>query len=60
MRPLYENKKKVNPKAKRRIRQNIWGNWIGYAGRERWEEFGPHEFDAKYWLDNGVRWQHDI
>lgn len=37
---------------KRRIRQNIWGNWKGYLGTKRVEDFGTDERAAKDWLDN--------
>ena len=42
--------------AKRRIKQNIYGNWVGYEGRERTQEFGDHassEDDAREWLATG-------
>jgi hypothetical protein len=42
--------------AKRRIYQNIYGNWVGYEGRARVEEFGcgaSAESDAKEWLETG-------
>jgi len=41
----------------RRIKKNIYGNWIGYVGRERVEQFGEDETVARYWLKTGV---HDI
>jgi len=45
---------------KRRIRQNVWGNWYGYAGARRvvefanMPEFGAEE-DANHWLATGTR-----
>jgi len=41
---------------KRRIKQNVYGNWVGYEGRARTEEFGDHansESDAREWLSTG-------
>ena len=38
---------------KRSIRQNIYGNWVGYVGRSRVEEFGEHRQVARYWLEKG-------
>lgn len=38
----------------RTIRKNIYGNWVGYIGRNRVEEFGENETVAKYWLRTGV------
>lgn len=45
-----------NKTPKRRIRQNIWGNWYGYEGTKRVREFsnGPYasaEQDAQDWLN---------
>lgn len=37
---------------KRRIRQNIWGNWKGYEGTRRVEDFGTDEQEARLWLAN--------
>lgn len=39
--------------AKRRIKQNIWGNWCGYLGRARVQEFGTDEVAAGYWSLTG-------
>ena len=39
--------------AKRSIRKNIYGNWVGYVGRNRVEEFGENETVANYWLKTG-------
>lgn len=42
---------------KRTVRQNIYGNWVGYLGRTRAEEFGDHsssESDAKEWAETGT------
>lgn len=38
---------------KRSIRKNIYGNWVGYVGRNRVEEFGEDERGAAYWLKTG-------
>lgn len=35
---------------KRRIHQNIWGNWNGYEGTRKVIEFGTDEIDAREWL----------
>jgi hypothetical protein len=37
---------------KRRIKQNIWGNWKGYVGTRRTMDFGTDEQEAKEWLAN--------
>lgn len=37
----------------RRIRQNVWGNWIGYEGTRRTQEFGTDEVAAGYWYWTG-------
>jgi hypothetical protein len=42
--------------AKRAIKKNIYGNWVGYEGRFRTEEFGDHansESSANEWLATG-------
>ena len=36
--------------AKRRIKQNVWGNWNGYEGNRKVIEFGTGEFEANEWL----------
>lgn len=38
---------------KRRIRQNIYGNWNGYEGRRVVQFFGSDEWAAKYWMEHG-------
>jgi hypothetical protein len=38
---------------KRRIHQNIWGNWNGYEGKKRVVEFGTDEVRAGHWLLTG-------
>lgn len=43
---------------KRRIRENIWGNWYGYEGTRRVIEFAntpefTAEFRANFWLKYG-------
>jgi hypothetical protein len=42
---------------KRTAKQNIYGNWVGYCGRKRVEEFGDHassEADAAEWVATGT------
>ena len=39
--------------AKRTIRKNIYGNYVGYVGRSREMEFGEDETGAKEWLETG-------
>ena len=41
---------------KRRIHQNVWGNWNGYIGRRKVHEFGTDEDEAKLWLNDPVRY----
>lgn len=45
------NKPAKSPK--RRISKNVWGNWVGYEGRARTQEFGDKEIVAEYWLRTG-------
>ncbi len=33
-----------------RIRQNVWGNWQGYRGRQRVVEFGLDYREAREWM----------
>lgn len=40
---------------KRRVRQNRWGNWNGYAGTRRVESFGLDLWEAREWLATGKR-----
>ena len=40
-------------KMKRTIRKNIYGNWVGFVGRNRVEHFGDKETLARYWLATG-------
>ena len=35
---------------KRRIKQNIWGNWNGYEGARKVVEFGTNEQGAQEWF----------
>jgi hypothetical protein len=37
----------------RKIKQNIWGNWNGYEGRSRVQQFGTDEIAAAYWSLTG-------
>jgi hypothetical protein len=39
---------------KRKIKQNIYGNWCGYQGAKRSNEFGTDEIAAAYWLLTGL------
>ena len=39
--------------AKRSIRKNIYGNYVGYVGRAREMEFGEDETRAQAWLETG-------
>jgi hypothetical protein len=41
------------PKGKRRVRQNIWGNWVGYVSGRRFWEFGADAKSASFW-ENGA------
>lgn len=43
---------------KRRIVQNRWGNWNGYAGTRKVIEFGTDEWRAKEWVSapKGFKW----
>lgn len=38
---------------KRRVRQNLWGNWKGYEGRKQVTDFGIDATDAFVWLATG-------
>jgi hypothetical protein len=38
----------------RKIKQNIYGNWVGYLGTRRSQEFGTKEVAAGYWLLTGT------
>lgn len=37
----------------RTIKQNVYGNWGGYIGRNRVEEFRDCRTSAEYWLKTG-------
>jgi hypothetical protein len=39
--------------AKRKIRQNIWGNWRGYISGRIVQEFGTDEIAAGHWMVTG-------
>lgn len=45
--------------VKRRIKQNVWGNWNGYASTRRAVEFGTDERAAREWLETGKRPEFD-
>ena len=48
---------KKTHQPKRSLRENVYGNWVGYVGRVRTFGFGygPHaERVAKYWLETGI------
>lgn len=40
----------TNQTTKRRIHQNVWGNWNGYEGTRKVKEFGTGGGDAEEWL----------
>ena len=40
--------------GKRRIRQNVWGNWYGYEGTRRTKEFGTDARAAREWATVSV------
>jgi hypothetical protein len=42
-------KVRTYPSGKRRIKQTIYGNWNGYVGNKRVEEFGQWEHEALAW-----------
>lgn len=44
-------KQEEEPKGKRSIRWNIYGNWVGYIGKYRWMTFA-REQDAIEWRDS--------
>jgi len=37
---------------RRRIKQNIWGNWKGYEGNRKVMDFGTDEIEAEAWRKN--------
>lgn len=39
--------------TKRRIHENIWGNWYGYEGTRRVADLGCDEIVAGHWLLTG-------
>lgn len=41
-------------KAKKSVRQNIWGSHVGYIGKKRYTTF-PDNVAAKHWLDEDVK-----
>jgi len=41
---------KQKKQPKRRIHQNVWGNWNGYEGNRRTEEFGLDWREAHRWV----------
>lgn len=48
------------PKGKRRVHHNIWGNTVGYIAGRRWKEFGCTEHswvreEAEEWLKQEER-----
>jgi len=51
-----ENASHATASGKRRIKQNVWGNWYGYIGSKRAEAFfntpeHSMEQNAKMWRD---------
>ena len=47
-----------SPKPKTRtIRKNVYGNWVGYVGGRRTEDFGDHANSEGYateWMTTGT------
>lgn len=39
---------------KRKVKQNVWGNWNGYEGGRKVQEFGTDDVSAGYWLETGI------
>ena len=39
---------------KRRVKQNIWGNWKGYEGTRLTQDFGTDVVTAGYWVESGI------
>lgn len=39
---------------KRKIKQNIFGNWYGYQANKRTHEFGTDEIAAAFWFLTGL------
>lgn len=52
---------KTEPKGKRTIRVNIYGNIVGYIGRTRWIEFGintpTNMREAEAWENHDPNWK---
>ncbi len=51
----HETGNAKGPAMKRRIKQNVWGNWYGYEGGRRVKEFAESvewtaEQNAERWL----------
>lgn len=45
---------------KRKVKQNIYGNWVGYVGKSREVEFGDHAYSegvAKVWEESNLTYQ---
>lgn len=38
--------------TKRRVKENVYGNWNGYEGQRRVKEFGTDETEALLWRDD--------
>ena len=47
---IVEQRKLETSGPKRRIKQNIWGNWNGYEGTRKVREFGTDKWDAELWV----------
>ena len=39
---------------KRRIKKNIYGNWVGYEGARRTMNFGTQDIASAYWYFTGI------
>lgn len=42
---------------KRKIHQNVWGNWNGYEGTRKVADFGTDEQGAREWLADPVAYE---
>ena len=50
MKIISKIQQEPEPKGKRTIRFNVWGNWVGYISGRRWLTF-TSEQDAIDWRD---------
>lgn len=47
---IVEKRPPETSRPKRRIHQNVWGNWNGYEGTRKVREFGTDKWDARLWV----------